>query len=243
MAITFKTDQSYGLSLAQLFGISKSMITAFADCGGKMEQVAPGTFLLSGNGHSYSVKVSGQVISLAKSGELGPASKSAICGQFEAAMSKIISSNTNPLGVGLKSIPLPPKESKVDEGPASLMAPLKPKKKVIPDKVDELATGDYVSGTSKGSQYKIIATFDGMALAVKTNSGTTSLRAFGGKLVKYAAHLSKVGFTGKENYSSVHFSIKNSDQELRNKTIGAVLATIGIDLVADVLKSSEWSTS
>lgn len=237
MAITFKTDQSYGLSILELFGISKSLVSSFVSAGGSVTQTYPGKFCISGNGHTFTVNVPGSVISLAKAGELGPMSKDALKAQFESAMSTVMSSGKPSLELFNHPHAGIPGEDKAI--PAKV-----PAKKVAALPSDDsgpVEVGSKVTGTSKSSVYTVIAVFKGLALAIRVKGGTTSLRASGPLLSNFDHRLNKVGFSNKGGHSSAHFSIGNKDNDLRVKTIGAVLATVGMDAIIQVASPSDWN--
>lgn len=94
MAVSFKTDANYGYTLMPLFGVNENIILAAKNCGVKIEQGSPGTFLIKSEGMVHaSIKVQGQAISLAKSGALGPSNKNALKIQFEGGLAKACSAS------------------------------------------------------------------------------------------------------------------------------------------------------
>lgn len=87
MAISFNTGNSYGFSMLPLFGVSKAMCDAAKDYDVVVEQTSPGTFVVRYGSKVYgTIPIKGSAITLAKAGQLGPASKSAIEFQFKKAL-------------------------------------------------------------------------------------------------------------------------------------------------------------
>lgn len=91
MALSFKTDDSYGYAMLPLFGVAPGLIEMAKDHGVSINQQSPGNFAVTyGNQVFGIIPIKGQAITLAKAGTLGPASKQAIRYQFEQAISKAI---------------------------------------------------------------------------------------------------------------------------------------------------------
>lgn len=98
MAVGLKTSDDYGYSFLPLFGVDPHLISAAKVCGVVITQTSPGNFTVkSADGLEFygTIPVKGSAISLAKSGNLGPASKQAIKYNFEAALKKAVSGSSS----------------------------------------------------------------------------------------------------------------------------------------------------
>lgn len=239
MAVTFKTDQSYGLGLLPLFGVGQKHIEMCKEYEILIDQSSPGTFTIQCQGMVYgTVPVKGQAISLAKSGNLGPASKQAIQFQFEQAIQKAASACVPVKKAISDDYQFVTNEMDEDDMP-SLVAPKIPVSKPVAfssntpsqlEKASELY--EPCLGTSHGSVYYVIAMLTGMNLACRMKSDNLSLRAEGSMLKDYKAALTDLGFTFKDHYASVHFAVNNI--ALAQKTIGAVVGRVGFMNVVQV---------
>lgn len=255
MAVTFKTDQSYGHSLLPLFGVSIEVCQMAATYDVEIDQTSPGTFVVKRGGLTFGViPVKGQAISLAKAGTLGPASKQAIKFQFEQAITKACS------GAGDDyAAPKVKKMVAVDlESDTGVMMTLAQSEEYIKEVNDQKPfTGAKISnpqatmqqspvklyaatklyapvfGTSGGSIYHVAAMFKGCNMAIRVKGGTLSVRFEGPLLKGYANQLGDVGLDVKSNndYASAHFSC---GQGLLHKTVGAIIGRIGFKNVIDV---------
>ena len=236
MAINMNVPEDYGYDIALLFGVSPSLIAAAKACG---VSITPGTgkFTVTGkDGVTLGIiQVKSTAITLAKSGSMGPASKSALKAQFVAALSpaKITATPTADDVFNFA-------ETLQPATPGATYAPVTPVK--VPPTVVPLsaavAVEQPVSGTSSGSVYYVVAVLDGLALAMRSKSGRLSLRAEGVSLSSYEHKLKSLGFNVKPGkYASVHFDVP--EVELVYKTVGAVIGGLGFSKVkamADVTK-------
>lgn len=263
MALNIKTGDSYGFSLLPLFGVDPLLAKQAAQAGVLLDQSSPGNFTVTHNGVTYgSIPVKGQAISLAKAGQLGPASKQAWKYQFEQALNKAIAvhhehagpidiSNTPPLkfDLGIEP-PLPKSTPKIPSAPAE---PTSPKESIVPGitswkksendgaimKMQPVALQKAtkclqpVFGTSSGSIYYVIAMFTGANLAARIKGQRLSLRMEGAKLNMYAPQLNDLGFSVKDTYGSVHFDTNQLGLIL--KTVGAVIGRLGFTNLVDAI--------
>lgn len=84
MAITTKVSSEYGIGLLKLFGVDPLLIEAASQNGIQITQHSLGLFAVYLGGKAYgTVSVKGSAITMAQSGQLGPASKQAIQYGFE----------------------------------------------------------------------------------------------------------------------------------------------------------------
>lgn len=219
MAVSFKTDSSYGYSLLELFHVEPQIIQTAKKQGIVIEQGAPGSFTVrSLTGKVGGVIVlKGQTISLAKAGQLGPASKQSIQFQFQAAIKTLIKDGLD----SYTSIPDTPAPN-----------PPQPAPKAADALVGATALYQKVAGTSPGSVYTVIALLEGGAMAVRIKGDTVSFRVSGSGLAPYKSGLISAGFSVKDSYCSAHFSIP--DMALRKKTLGAICGAIGFENVKSV---------
>jgi hypothetical protein len=230
MAVTFKTDQSYGVGLLPYFGVSKAHIEGAQQYGIIIDQSSPGTFLVKlPTGEVYgTIPVKGQAISLAKAGNLGPASKQAIQFQFEQAIMKAMTAmgTTAPKPEKAFMAAVPPPSGMVNKPPKA------PPTAVVGNQVplvDADALYQPVLGTSSGSVYYVVALLKDLNMACRIKNSTVSFRVEGSGLQKMKVGLADLGFKVKDDYGSVHFSI--SDMNLAAKTFGAVLGRLGFNNV------------
>lgn len=247
MAVSFKTDISYGYNLLQMFGVNPNYISAATANGVTIEQSSPGTFMVKGADGKLGgvVSIKGQAISLAKSGQLGPASKQSIQFQFEGALKALLGDVSATPAKALhkpeSSVPLSTlfseEEAKVAQkkwmDPPPLVSEIINKPKGAAVKLEN-ATALYQSvlGTSSGSIYKVIALLKGASMAVRIKGNTVSFRVEGPSLNFHKSALATAGFTVKDSYASVHFDIP--DLGLRKKTLGAICGAIGFANVIEV---------
>lgn len=109
-----------------------------------------------------------------------------------------------------------------------------------------------IAGTSSGSSYTVFALFKGdMALALRVKNGILSVRVVfsspkAAGTYAYKEDLVELGFTLKAvssgPYCSAHYSC--GKKELMVKTLGSVLATLGMDLlieVSDLKEAVTWN--
>lgn len=255
MAVSFKTKDDYGYDLLDLFKVSAPISQAAKAGGVKIEMSSPGTLVIKSASGAVvtSVPVKAQAISMAKTGSLGPASLQAVTSLFVGAIQKALdtkftdaevnqpaASNPAKLGtspvnlfankvvvggedlLGQKAKPTGTNEQAVS---APTVAP-----GVIPPGVFPLDTASKmfqpVKGTSASSIYYVVALLKGLNLAVRSTSGSISVRAAGPALNNYGKALEEAGFDVKSNYASVHFDCHGED--IKVKTIGAILAKLGL---------------
>lgn len=226
MAVSFKTDSSYGYSLLELFNVSPHIIKTAKKQGIVIEQGTPGSFtvrnLVGVVGGVVALK--GLTISLAKAGQLGPASKQSIQFQFEAAINTLVVAGIDEPHPDLAdNLEAPKPKPQSSQSPTPMAA-----KDLL------LATDLYqqVAGTSAGSIYTVIALLDGGAMAVRIKGDTVSFRVAGNGIAPYKTSLAEVGFSSKDSHFSAHFSIP--DPILRKKTLGAICGAIGFEHVMAV---------
>lgn len=233
MAVTFKTDESYGFKLMSLFGVSANLIVAAKNAGITVSQTTPGTFRVDLGDQSFgAVAIKGAAITMAKAGTLGPSAKTAVCIQFEGALKKALGGTA---GAAIPDV-LDPKSvadalvSSQTTTKGVLGGGLKPTPK-------STENGYYleqkIAGTSDGSVYLVFALLEGSALAGRVKNGVLSIRALASLTCPLAPKLMALGFTLKNGkYYSAHYSCGTS--ELVVKTVGAVIGTLGFENVKSV---------
>lgn len=242
MAVTFKSpDSSYGYSLLPNFDVDPLLISKAKKAGVSVMQNVPGVFVISGKGPSGPAHVFGkvtmkaQVVSLAKSKQIGPSSLNMLKTQFEQA-----------LKAGIKHVESEDPSmaySPSEEADNFVQAPVpaKPKIKVLvpadPDEVPsyskdvtvplELATkcGQPVKATSVGSVYHAFLIRKGLNMACRYKGGTLSIRAEGSDLQNLKEELKSLGFDYNKNYASVHLSADSIS--LAKKALGACIGLVG----------------
>lgn len=240
MAVTIANDSSYGLALLPLLGVSPSMCEVAKSIGIAVEQTSVGNFVVTYGGQEMgTVPIKGQALSLAKSGQLGPASKQAFQFQLEQAIKKAMDLHSSGVQPSKVDSPIPQEEDQVVK---SVM-----KKSILGAKSTSSSGGggvvplhdatelyQQVHGTSSGSVYQVVILLDGAAVAARVKGKTLSLRVEGPKLTTYKDSLTDLGFSIKDanKYSSVHFDI--GEIGLGLKTIGAVAGRLGFDNVKAV---------
>ena len=254
MAVSFKSDKDYGYALLPLFGVSKDLIAKCKAAGVIVDQSSPGTFVVKDMHTTYgTVPVKGSAISLAKSGTLGPASKQALCFQFESAMNKALAANltdteaeqvmATDIEKVLKSA-LAPKFKKPISGLDVSSAKFGQSAKFTASTGSLLskdnpvslykATAAYqpVHGTTGGSVYFVLAIMKGMNIACRVQGSKLSLRAEGPDLKAYEAVLDDFGMDMKQGYASGHYDV--SSTSLFYKAFGALVGSIGLHNIVDV---------
>lgn len=91
-----------------------------------------------------------------------------------------------------------------------------------------------VSGTSGGSVYYVFARWPGMNLAVRHKVSQLSIRAEGPKVHDYKSQLEGLGIACKgSSHYSVHLNV-GAGPVMYARTLGAVLAGIGIGTCIEV---------
>jgi len=96
MAIQMNTDDDYGYSILALFGVDPQLVMQAKSLGVAIDQTSPGTFLVREGGFTHgTVPIKGAAITLAKKGELGPASKQSFKYLFDQALKKAVDSATS----------------------------------------------------------------------------------------------------------------------------------------------------
>lgn len=236
MAVVTKSTEQYGYSILALFGVDSFMVSTAKNLGVEIQH-SSGTFkIVKGDTVYGTVTLKGSSITLAKDGNLGPASKQAIKFNFESALSKALKS------IAGTSAPVNKEAEPINlSGSGKLkVAPLKSSPVPLSTSPCHLAEAGAiyqpVFGTSNGSVYYVVARFNGLNIAARIKPSTLSLRAEGPDLGSYKAELTSVGFSVKDDYASVHFDINAADKALMRKTFGAVVGVLG---VADLIEAAE----
>lgn len=219
---------SQGAGIALLFGVSEQAVKDAQDMGVEFIYSSSSTLIIKqGDMVLGAVPIKGAAMTLAKQGNLGPASKSAIRMQIEHALAK--ASKTIPESAYIETI--------VGEEPAKPKPLLKPAVKPsnkpakeqqgIGDVVslkDAQYVGQQVHGTSSGSIYRVVAMLPGVSIAARLKGSKLSVRAEGPNLGAYSAGLKKCGFADGGEYYSCHYSV--GEKDLAVKTVGAIVAML-----------------
>lgn len=242
MAATFSSANP--LSYAELFGCDKSLIQQAAACGVEIKAQVGSLTVVGKDGNVYGTSVvKGSALTLAKNGNLGPASKHVIQVQLEKAMIAAIKAS----GGSVSDVPTP----KVDttgmspgqkaavtkalkgvnlSGAAPVAKPvLKPHQPTVsgvdgyPSVADATKMYQHVKGTS--SLYRVIALYPGLNVALRRTKSQLSLRAEGPALPASKVTLGSIGFNDNGGYMSVHFDVQ--DAVLVRKTVGAMVGLLG----------------
>lgn len=303
MALTFKNGDSYGYSLLPLFGVSAELCKEAKAHGIMVSSTNPGAFVIKTDTLTFgTVSVKGTAISLAKAGNLGPASKYAIQAQFENLLKKaiaatdIVDDSAAMMQKAVEQLPssISPEAKKFAQkilktpgkGIAATLdalegsdgegspVPLKSgtdfakslkdilkesfgkpvtsgadtskqsqHHKVDLDQVaqstdefvkgvvklsDATTIGQAVQGTSPGSVYTVVAIFNGIRMAIRTTSNKLSVRLEGEALQSFKDGFEAVGLDDHDDYASCHYSINYADKPLLVKTLGAIVASLGM---------------
>lgn len=219
---------SQGAGIALLFGVSEQAVKDAHDMGVEFIYSGSSTLIIKQVDLVLgAVPIKGAAMTLAKQGNLGPASKSAIRMQIEHALAK--ASSTMPKAESIESIAVEePVKQKTLLKPA-VKPPNKPAKEQqgVGDVValkDAQYIGQKVHGTSSGSIYRVVAMLPGVSLAARMKGSKLSVRAEGPNLGDYSAGLKKCGFADGGEYYSCHYSV--GEKDLAVKTVGAIVAML-----------------
>jgi hypothetical protein len=229
MAISFKTSETYGYDIAALFGVSPQLLNDAKSLGVEIKQSTAGKLTVVYSGSVYgSVSITGQAITLAKSGSLGPASKQSMAAQFVSGLKSAISAAT--MKIGDEAIPWPHKggPSAVTDWPTKTTMPEPaPKGKTALAGADTLYQP--VEGTSPGSVYYTFCLLKGAAIAVRIKANRLSIRVEGALLPEYASKLEDAELDKSPSHYSAHFEV--ASKTLAVRTLGALLAHVGIGAI------------
>lgn len=196
-----------------LFGVASDLCSELESLGVTVESSLTGNLSVKQGGKVLSViPVKGVVITQAKAGKIGPATKKAVQLQLEEAFKLV---NKTPaeliMDIPVSGASFMPKAKK-NNPPATGSG------EVIP-LVEATELYQKVAGTSGGSVYTVVGLFDDLKLAARvTAAGKLSLRAEG-NLEKFSLPLKACGFSSGGGYMSVHFAASGT---LATKTFGAV---------------------
>lgn len=243
MAITFKKEPSYSLSMLALFDVDPTMLAQAGKIGVEVKQTGLGMFGVYLDGVSYgSVPVKGQALSLAKAGSLGPSSKQQLKVQFEQCLTKALAAHqaVNP-GPLIAPTPASPVKAPAFKLPGSMSAKpatasslvdasdlLKQAKETVLLPPVVLGVADRlfqpVSGSSPGSVYYVFLLSGQLKMAARYKGANLSVRAVGyTDSQKQALVDSK--FDAHSSYCSAHFKVPSP--ELVYKTLGALFGAVG----------------
>lgn len=235
MAVTLShTDPLY---YASLFGVNPGVIDAAKALGLSINSSSMGVLKVQDAKSTVygTVQVKGAALTLAKNGNMGPASKQVIQHQLETALANGITA----LG-GNAAAPAPVDTSNMTPGQKAAVT--KALKSVtladIPEKLKvklHSSTGakpltdanilyEEVAGST--SVYRVLAIYPGLNLAMRRTSHKVSLRAEGPNLNQHKGSLTQLGFDDHDSYMSVHFDIGND--VLTRKTVGALYGLLGL---------------
>lgn len=233
MAVTL----SQGAGIALLFGVSEHAVKEAHEVGVEFIYSSSSTLIIKqGDIVLGAVPIKGAAMTLAKQGNLGPASKSAIRMQIEHALKKAQAASAysggqdNEVEATLGDViekPAPkkmkistPKEPSITKDPT----PENPALFGVVALKDAMFVGQQVHGTSANSVYRVVAMLPGVSLAARLKGSKLSVRAEGGNLGDYSPGLKKCGFADGGGYYSCHYTV--GEKELAVKTIGAIVALL-----------------
>lgn len=241
--MSFQLTQSDKLHYAKLFGVDPTLIEKAEGTGITLEMShsSPGVLEVRFAGIAYGkVLVKASAITLAKNGNMGPASKGIIRKALEEGIkvalshvSELPKAYAPPYSIGGDSFST---SISMSPGKKAAFTKMLNKQKAlgvdsVPQNITKLSQATNllqpVEGTSEGSIYRVVAMLDGVNVAVRRTHGNLSIRVEGPKLSTVASSLIGMGFSLKPGYASVHFQIV--DQLMVNKAVGAVVGALGME--------------
>lgn len=238
MAVTLST--THPLYYATLFGCSDSIIQKAQSVGLVINSSTLGMLkVVDPQGSVYgTIQVKGSALTLAKNGNMGPASKQVIQHQLEKALVAGINANgenavspatidTTGMSAGQKAALTKAMKTVELVAPGSLVQAKihKPAESLLGQVKLSNAKTLYEPVAGSTSVYRVIAMYPGLNIAMRRTPFKISLRAEGPNLSSHIKKLASLGFDDHDGYASVHLDVTNS--ELTQKTVGALFGLLG----------------